>query len=63
MGEVISLELYRAKRARQSAPGRRYGRPYRYDPGPLEGPHRDKAKPSAASDPKANPGNDPPKAG
>ncbi|MSP81503.1 MAG: hypothetical protein EXQ94_00875 [Alphaproteobacteria bacterium] len=37
MADVIDLATYRNRREGSAAPGRRRGRPYRYDPGLLAG--------------------------
>ena len=37
MGDVVDLAAYRDRREGPDGPGRRHGRQYRYDPGPLEG--------------------------
>lgn len=37
MGDVVDLATYRVRREGSDGPARRRGRPYRYDPGPLEG--------------------------
>jgi len=42
-GKIADLTLVRAGREGAEAPGRRRGRPYRYDPGPLaKGPEGDR---------------------
>jgi hypothetical protein len=51
MGEVIDLNAVRERKARAEAPARRKGRPYRYDPGPLEGKRAGSGQGPAPSDP------------
>jgi hypothetical protein len=49
MGDVIDLAAFRERRAGAEAPGRRHGRPYRYDPGPQEGKRTGPERPAAAA--------------
>jgi hypothetical protein len=48
---VADLALVRAGREGAEAPGRRRGRPYRYDPGPMAGARNEKDKGNAATEP------------